>query len=97
MSVAADLRDLRDRLPQRSVRFRLTLLYGSLFLVSGAGLLAINYILVKHQYTSSFFGSIVTGKSTPALSDTTFVGPPPEFGITNQQLVTGARNTSTAA
>jgi hypothetical protein len=39
---------LRDRLPARSVRLRLTVLYGGLFLASGAGLLAITYVLVSH-------------------------------------------------
>ena len=46
---------LRDRmlklakarhLPRRTVRLRLTLLYGALFLVSGAALLAITYFFV---------------------------------------------------
>ncbi len=36
-------------LPRRSVRLRLTLVYGGLFLLSGAGLLAITYFLVSHQ------------------------------------------------
>ena len=35
-------------LPRRSVRLRLTLLYGCLFLLSGAGLLAITYLLVHN-------------------------------------------------
>ena len=38
---------LRPRLPRRSVRLRLTLLYGCLFLLSGAGLLGITYLLVR--------------------------------------------------
>ncbi|MCW2965664.1 MAG: hypothetical protein JWO17_2916 [Actinomycetia bacterium] len=102
MSVAADLRDLRDRLPKRSVRLRLTLLYGTLFLVSGAALLAINYILVSHQYTSKFFFSTATGdpggviiggsSSVPAP-----VGLPPGVGLSKSQVIAGARNTSTAA
>jgi signal transduction histidine kinase len=36
-------------MPRRSVRLRLTLLYGGLFLLSGAALLAITYGLVSHQ------------------------------------------------
>jgi hypothetical protein len=35
------------RLPRRTVRLRLTLMYGALFLVSGAALLATTYLLVK--------------------------------------------------
>src|SRR6266568_3798498 len=38
-------------LPRRTVRLRLTLLYSSLFLASGAGLLAINYVLVAQRIT----------------------------------------------
>jgi signal transduction histidine kinase len=34
---------------RRSVRFRLTVLYGALFLVSGAALLAITYLLVRRE------------------------------------------------
>jgi hypothetical protein len=37
-----------------SVRLRLTLLYGLLFLVAGAGLLAVNYVLVRSQFTLPF-------------------------------------------
>jgi len=39
---------LRPHLPKRSIRLRLTLLYGCLFLLSGAGLLAITYLLVRN-------------------------------------------------
>jgi signal transduction histidine kinase len=37
---------LAGRLPRRTIRLRLTLLYGVLFLVSGAALLALTYLLV---------------------------------------------------
>jgi signal transduction histidine kinase len=37
----------RPQLPRRTVRLRLTVLYGALFLVSGAALLAITYLLVS--------------------------------------------------
>jgi signal transduction histidine kinase len=37
------------RLPPRTVRLRLTMLYGGLFLLSGAVLLAITYLLVRHS------------------------------------------------
>ena len=36
-------------MPGQTLRLRLTLLYGSLFLVSGTGLLAITYFLVAQQ------------------------------------------------
>ena len=38
----------RRPLPRRTLRLRLTILYGGLFLASGAGLLAITYVLVAH-------------------------------------------------
>jgi signal transduction histidine kinase len=99
LTVAADLRDLRERLPKRSVRLRLTLLYGTLFLVSGAALLAINYILVSRQYTSSFFISTAGGQTgVTATTDPTFPFPVP-IGpdITKQDVIAGAQNASTAA
>lgn len=43
------------RLPAPTIRLRLTLVYGGLFLCSAAALLAITYVLVNHQYTGSFF------------------------------------------
>ena len=99
MTVAADLRDLRERLPRRSVRLRLTLLYGTLFLVSGAALLAINYILVSRQYTSSFFITTASGQAgVTATADPTFPFPVPNGpDITKQDVIAGAQNASTAA
>jgi signal transduction histidine kinase len=52
----------RLRPPRRTVRLRLTLLYSGLFLVSGAGLLAITYLLVAHRITGPFS---VSSESTP--------------------------------
>jgi signal transduction histidine kinase len=43
----------RVRHPHTTVRWRLTLLYGGLFLVCGAGLLAITYGLVSHSTTTA--------------------------------------------
>jgi signal transduction histidine kinase len=102
LTVAADLRDLRERLPKRSVRLRLTLLYGTLFLVSGAALLAINYILVSHQYTSQFFFSTATGDPGGVIiggssSVQAPAGLPPDLGFSKSQVISGAKNTSTAA
>lgn len=45
----------RPHLPRRTVRFRLTLLYGGLFIVSGAALLAITYALVAHSTGNTLF------------------------------------------
>jgi signal transduction histidine kinase len=95
------LHQWRERLPQRSVRLHLTLLYGALFLASGAVLLAINYVLVRARYTSNFFivsgsngqpGVSITGSSVQAP-----VPPPFDGAVTKQELIAGAHNTSTAA
>jgi signal transduction histidine kinase len=54
-------------LPRRTVRLRLTALYGALFLVSGAGLLAITYGLVASQPRAVFFQVAGTAKGTVRL------------------------------
>ena len=54
------------RLPARTIRLRLTVLYGSLFLACGAGLLTITYLLVKHHYSGNFFVSVQAHGSAPA-------------------------------
>jgi signal transduction histidine kinase len=53
------------RLPRRTIRLRLTLLYGLVFVACGAALLAVTYLLVAHQYTDQFF--FQNGKATIAL------------------------------
>ncbi len=52
-------------LPSVSVRLKLTLLYGGLFLLAGAGLLAVNYALVRSQFELPF-GIRVAGPGNPA-------------------------------
>jgi signal transduction histidine kinase len=49
------------RLPRRTIRLRLTAVYGGLFLACGAGLLVITYFLVRRQYTTNLF--IDSGKA----------------------------------
>ena len=44
------------RLPRRTIRLRLTLIYGGLFLICGAGLLAITYVLVSNA-TAGYFSA----------------------------------------
>jgi signal transduction histidine kinase len=48
------------RLPRRTVRLRLTVVYGGLFLLSGAALLAITYFLVSAQVPA---GAVVSGQT----------------------------------
>jgi signal transduction histidine kinase len=43
-------------LPRRTIRLRLTLIYGGLFLLSGAALLAITYVLVSNATPNCFSG-----------------------------------------
>lgn len=65
----------RIRRPKTTVRWRLAVLYGGLFLVSGAALLAITYTLVSHATTTTprarFLVSQQIGKARP----TNMVGP----------------------
>ena len=58
----------RLRHPQTTVRWRLTLLYGGLFLVCGAALLAITYTLVEHDTLTgnSTFTRAAYGQRYPA-------------------------------
>jgi signal transduction histidine kinase len=46
---------VRAHLPAPTIRLRLTLAYGGLFLCSAVALLALTYVLVNHQYTGNFF------------------------------------------
>jgi signal transduction histidine kinase len=66
----------RLRHPRTTVRWRLTLLYGALFLVSGAALLAITYTLVDNaavfpQRTLAFLGHQPTRVNGPVPPDFT--------------------------
>jgi signal transduction histidine kinase len=104
LSIAADLRDLRDRLPKRTVRLRLTALYGALFLTSGAGLLAINYVLVRRRYTNDFFittagdaGGIVSVQVTGAAKLTPPPTNTPGALVGKQELTAHAHSQSVAA
>ena len=42
-----------SRLPRPTIRLRLTLFYGALFLASGAALLAVTYVLVRFAFTAA--------------------------------------------
>jgi signal transduction histidine kinase len=50
-------------LPRNTIRLRLTLLYGGLFIASGAVLLGITYIFVAHRYNNGSF--FVTSARVP--------------------------------
>src|SRR5215470_13723510 len=51
---------LKLPLPRRTVRLRLTLLYSSLFLALGAGLLALTYVLAARRITAPVSVSLGT-------------------------------------
>jgi signal transduction histidine kinase len=51
------------RIPRRTARLRLTILYGCVFLACGAALLTITYLLFKHASTAGGF----PGRRAPAL------------------------------
>ena len=53
------------RLPRRTVRLRLTLVYGGLFLLSGAALLAITYLLVSRSMPT---GPVTGRAAVPAVA-----------------------------
>jgi signal transduction histidine kinase len=70
----ADWQRHRRRLPRRTVRLKLTLLYGGLFLASGAGLLALTYLLVVtrfpvsvHRMTTPLSNTPLGGLGTPGV------------------------------
>jgi signal transduction histidine kinase len=62
------IRWLRRRLPARTIRLRLTLVYGALFVASGAALLAITYVLVRHATDKALVGT--RGKTTFVIGGT---------------------------
>jgi len=67
MGLSQQLTRLRSplRLHRRAVRWRLTRLYGGLFLAAGAGLLAITYLLVAASPGKYALQGLVTGRGGP--------------------------------
>jgi signal transduction histidine kinase len=61
-------------LPRRTVRFRLTLLYGVLFLISGAALLAITYFFVDAASGNAFIAQSANGTTIAGFE----IGSPPK-------------------
>src|SRR5215475_15437522 len=73
-------------LPPRTVRLRLTALYGALFTVSGAVLLAITYLLVRSTGSLVLFTNGTPGRFKVQGADGLGIGdfPRPLPGITQQ-------------
>jgi signal transduction histidine kinase len=90
-------------LPARTIRLRLTAVYGSLFLVSGAALLAITYFLVRRQYTGNFFISsgrasvIAVSGEAPGVSASGTLGPGLVAAPSPEEIVAAAHAQSAAA
>ncbi|MEU0565137.1 ATP-binding protein [Nonomuraea sp. NPDC005983] len=74
----------RPHLPRRTVRLRMTLLYGGLFLVSGVVLLAITYLLVRHAVMGQVVKSFI-----PAQGDGSVPSPnmPPPGKLRSVELL----------
>jgi signal transduction histidine kinase len=67
------------RLPRRTVRLRLTLVYAVLFIASGAGLLAVTYVLVRHASSGVYVARNANGSTF--MINTKQAGPPPRPGL----------------
>jgi signal transduction histidine kinase len=82
------------RPPRASVRLRLTLVYGGLFLLAGAGLLAVNYALVRSHFSLPFDTKVqaplpAPGEPVPAAGRTVvFLGSAPG----SERLVVNVRD-----
>jgi signal transduction histidine kinase len=97
------------RRPKPTIRLRLTLVYGGLFLACGTVLLAITYVLVRQQYTGQFFISsgkqgvagIIDGHrhgtSGPVTTITGTPGVSPGKAPNPAEIAAAARAQSTAA
>jgi signal transduction histidine kinase len=95
---------LQARLSARTIRMRLTLVYGGLFLASGAALLTITYFLVRREYTGKFFitsgrASVVGVIGTSSERLTVPVPGEPGFAVgpSPDQIFTAAQAQSAAA
>jgi signal transduction histidine kinase len=78
---------MRRWLPRPTLRLRLTLLYGGLFLAAGAVLLVITYELVAHSAPADVRGQFVVARA-PA----TKLVPPQLLGVTAQYAKPGPAN-----
>jgi signal transduction histidine kinase len=98
MSPAGTRAGLLSRLshPRTTVRWRLTLLYGGLFLVSGAALLAITYSLVAHaSMTHGPFRQLSIQGQGASLGLPANAAPVPAAARANFHTVTGRQLTAT--
>src|SRR6516225_10068212 len=78
----------RPHLPQRTIRLRLTVLYGGLFLLFGAGLLAVTYLLVVHATSGIVFHG-QDGRSSLVKAQSGLAGGPNPSGLVTNTAGTG--------
>jgi signal transduction histidine kinase len=74
-----------SRLPRRTVRLRLTLLYGAVFLISGAALLTTTYFLVDAATGNAFIEQTKNGVTIAGYQ----IGSPPKFGPSRSSQTNG--------
>jgi signal transduction histidine kinase len=83
---------LRRWMPRRTVRLRLTLLYGGLFLLAGAVLLTITYELVSHSPAATSKGGVFVSQAFGAGAPAGLKLPPPPNGVAETVRVQGSSN-----
>src|SRR5262245_35247927 len=76
-------------LPRRTIRLRLTAIYGGLFLVSGAALLAITYVLVSNSTPNCYSGSGPRGQTAVGCVIGSPGGQPHGGSVSGEQLNAG--------
>jgi signal transduction histidine kinase len=77
-------------LPRRTIRLRLTVIYGGLFLVCGAALLAITYVLVSNALPDCYSGNVPDGRPVSGCTAGAAVGRPHGTSAAGQQVNVGA-------
>jgi signal transduction histidine kinase len=85
----------RLRLPRRTVRLKLTLLYGGLFLVCGIALLAVTYFLVEQHLPTALTTKNLAGNAQTTVSGTQssavcYTSSQGQGGSALRQLATGS-------
>ena len=82
--------------PRRTIRLRLTVIYGGLFLVCGAALLAITYVLVSNALPDCFSGGRAGGQSVSGCAAGAGVGQPHGVSAAGQQISVGSTSQAMA-
>jgi signal transduction histidine kinase len=81
-------------LPRRTIRLRLTVIYGGLFLLSAAALLAITYVLVSNATPNCYSGSGPGGQTTVGCVIGSPGGQPHGASASGEQVTAGSATSS---